>query len=200
MLAHRSAGATAFFLLCSAGFTLSHPARTARCKWHFCLYCMRFVRRHEMNQHSASLLSLAKDFHLSRPHLWRRSRRSAGGAYSLPFLRARFSRKRRAALLFPMAGDSQIAGFTLFAAIPFRIIPRLPTYGENCIFNHPFFMQTLPRQAPYYATVSNNAHRSKEPPRSAPKSAAPYTAAAESHALAHLVRGQSVRPPPLADE
>lgn len=66
--------------------------------------------------------------------------RSAGVAYFLPFLRARFSRKRRAALLFPMAGDSQIAGFTLFAAIPFRIIPRAPTYGENCIFNHPFFM------------------------------------------------------------
>ena len=66
--------------------------------------------------------------------------RSAGVAYFLPFLRARFSRKRRAALLFPMAGDSQIAGFTLFAAIPFRIIPRAPTYGENCIFKHPFFM------------------------------------------------------------
>ena len=62
MLAHRSAGATAFFHLCSAGFTLAHSAHTARCKWHFCLYCVRFIRRHEMNQHSASLLSLAKDF------------------------------------------------------------------------------------------------------------------------------------------
>ena len=65
--------------------------------------------------------------------------RSAGVAHFLPFLRARFSRKRRAALLFPMAGDSQTAGFTLFATIPFRSIPRTPTYGENCIFNHPFF-------------------------------------------------------------
>ena len=62
MLAHRSAGATAFFLLCSAGFTLAHSAHTARCEWYFCFYCVRFVRRHEMNQHSASLLSLAKDF------------------------------------------------------------------------------------------------------------------------------------------
>ena len=51
MLAHRSAGSTVFFLLCSAGFTLSHSAHTARCEWHFCLYSMRFVRRHEVNQH-----------------------------------------------------------------------------------------------------------------------------------------------------
>ena len=61
MLAHRSAGASVF-LLCSAGFTLTHPANAARCEWYFCLYCVRFVRRHEMNQHPASLLSLVKDF------------------------------------------------------------------------------------------------------------------------------------------
>lgn len=61
MLAHRSAGASVF-LLCSAGFTLTHPANAAHCEWYFCLYCVRFVRRHEMNQHPASLLSLVKDF------------------------------------------------------------------------------------------------------------------------------------------
>ena len=61
MLAHRSTGASVF-LLSSACFTLSHSANAARCEWYFCLYCVRFVRRHEMNQHSASLLSLVKDF------------------------------------------------------------------------------------------------------------------------------------------